>query len=161
MKHTYLLVCLFTPTYSVNALFCVTCHSSPDEDSNLEPSSLGELDSSSLLGPMDEEERWLEALEKGELDDNGELKKEIDESLLTARQVGNTHTGDQDLTWILKATLSPLLLCYNSIINVKSGCSLWKILIHSSVPDFFPQAPDYEKALYSLSSQINTVYIYR
>lgn len=36
---------------------------------------------------MDEEERWLDALEKGELDDNGELKKEIDESLLTARQV--------------------------------------------------------------------------
>lgn len=38
-------------------------------------------------GPVDEEERWLDALEKGELDDNGELKKEIDESLLTARQV--------------------------------------------------------------------------
>lgn len=40
-----------------------------------------------LGGPVDEEERWLDALEKGELDDNGELKKEIDESLLTARQV--------------------------------------------------------------------------
>lgn len=38
-------------------------------------------------GPVDEEERWLDALEKGELDDNGELKKEVDESLLTARQV--------------------------------------------------------------------------
>lgn len=62
-----------------------------DEDSNLEPSSLGELDSSSLLGPMDEEERWLEALEKGELDDNGELKKEIDETLLTARQRALLH----------------------------------------------------------------------
>lgn len=37
--------------------------------------------------PVDEEERWLDALEKGELDDNGELKKEVDESLLTARQV--------------------------------------------------------------------------
>lgn len=35
----------------------------------------------------EEEERWLDALEKGELDDNGELKKEVDESLLTARQV--------------------------------------------------------------------------
>lgn len=47
------------------------------------------MDTDSLLeGPMDEEERWLDALEKGELDDNGELKKEIDESLLTARQVG-------------------------------------------------------------------------
>ncbi|XP_076144993.1 INO80 complex subunit B isoform X1 [Alosa pseudoharengus] len=62
-----------------------------DEDSNLEPSCLGELDSSSLLGPVDEEERWLEALEKGELDDNGELKKEIDESLLTARQKALLH----------------------------------------------------------------------
>lgn len=43
-----------------------------------------------LGGPVDEEERWLDALEKGELDDNGELKKEIDESLLTARQVTET-----------------------------------------------------------------------
>lgn len=45
-----------------------------------------------MLGvPVDEEERWLDALEKGELDDNGELKKEIDESLLTARQVRRMH----------------------------------------------------------------------
>lgn len=35
----------------------------------------------------DEEREWLEALEKGELDDNGELKKSKDPSLLTARQV--------------------------------------------------------------------------
>lgn len=47
-----------------------------------------DMDSDSMLGgPVDEEERWLDALEKGELDDNGELKKEVDESLLTARQV--------------------------------------------------------------------------
>lgn len=47
------------------------------------------MDTYSLLEvPMDEEERWLDALEKGELDDNGELKRDIDESLLTARQVG-------------------------------------------------------------------------
>lgn len=46
------------------------------------------MDTDSFLeGPLDEEEKWLDALEKGELDDNGELKKEIDESLLTARQV--------------------------------------------------------------------------
>lgn len=46
------------------------------------------MDSDSMVGgPVDEEERWLDALEKGELDDNGELKKEVDESLLTARQV--------------------------------------------------------------------------
>uniref|UniRef100_A0A672LT85 INO80 complex subunit B-like conserved region domain-containing protein n=1 Tax=Sinocyclocheilus grahami TaxID=75366 RepID=A0A672LT85_SINGR len=44
-----------------------------------------------LGGPMDEEERWLDALEKGELDDNGELKKDIDESLLTARQKALLH----------------------------------------------------------------------
>lgn len=60
----------------------------PDEDSNLATSPLPDMDSDSMLGgPVDEEERWLDALEKGELDDNGELKKEIDESLLTARQV--------------------------------------------------------------------------
>lgn len=56
-----------------------------------------------MLGaPVDEEERWLDALEKGELDDNGELKKEVDESLLTARQVrrrvcvGGAHIVKQD-----------------------------------------------------------------
>lgn len=65
-----------------------------DEDSNLAPSPLPDLDSDSLLGganPVDEEEKWLEALEKGELDDNGELKKEMDESLLTARQKALLH----------------------------------------------------------------------
>uniref|UniRef100_A0A8C6UNB0 INO80 complex subunit B-like conserved region domain-containing protein n=1 Tax=Neogobius melanostomus TaxID=47308 RepID=A0A8C6UNB0_9GOBI len=41
--------------------------------------------------PVDEEERWLDALEKGELDDNGDLKKEVDESLLTARQKALLH----------------------------------------------------------------------
>lgn len=60
----------------------------PDEDSNLATSPMPDMDSDSMLGgPVDEEERWLDALEKGELDDNGELKKEVDESLLTARQV--------------------------------------------------------------------------
>lgn len=59
-----------------------------DEDSNLATSPMPDMDSDSMMGvPVDEEERWLDALEKGELDDNGELKKEIDESLLTARQV--------------------------------------------------------------------------
>uniref|UniRef100_A0A671MVB8 INO80 complex subunit B n=1 Tax=Sinocyclocheilus anshuiensis TaxID=1608454 RepID=A0A671MVB8_9TELE len=63
-----------------------------DEDSNLDPPPVPDLDSDSLLGgPMDEEERWLGALEKGELDDNGELKKDIDESLLTARQKALLH----------------------------------------------------------------------
>lgn len=59
----------------------------PDEDSNLSPSPLRDL-SGSLGGQEEEEEqRWLDALEKGELDDNGDLKKEINERLLTARQV--------------------------------------------------------------------------
>ncbi|XP_033870193.1 INO80 complex subunit B-like isoform X1 [Acipenser ruthenus] len=63
-----------------------------DEDSNLDPSPLAELESGSLLVcPEDEEEKWLDALEKGELDDNGELKKNIDESLLTARQKALLH----------------------------------------------------------------------
>lgn len=61
------------------------CSLPPDEDSNLDPFPLP--DSDSLGKPVDEEEKWLDALEKGELDDNGELKKEVDESLLTARQV--------------------------------------------------------------------------
>ncbi|XP_035584912.1 LOW QUALITY PROTEIN: INO80 complex subunit B [Zalophus californianus] len=57
-----------------------------DEDSNLSPSPLRDL-SGGLGGQEDEEEqRWLDALEKGELDDNGDLKKEINERLLTARQ---------------------------------------------------------------------------
>lgn len=61
---------------------------SPDEDSNLSPSPLRDL-SGGLGGQEEEEEeqRWLDALEKGELDDNGDLKKEINERLLTARQV--------------------------------------------------------------------------
>lgn len=59
----------------------------PDEDSNLSPSPLRDL-SGDLGGQEEEEEqRWLDALEKGELDDNGDLKKEINERLLTARQV--------------------------------------------------------------------------
>ena len=57
------------------------------EDSNLSPSPLRDL-SGGLGGQEEEEEqRWLDALEKGELDDNGDLKKEINERLLTARQV--------------------------------------------------------------------------
>lgn len=63
-----------------------------DEDSNLASSPMPDIDSDSMLGvPVDEEERWLDALEKGELDDNGELKKEVDESLLTARQVSKSR----------------------------------------------------------------------
>ncbi|XP_034712243.1 INO80 complex subunit B isoform X2 [Etheostoma cragini] len=63
-----------------------------DEDSNLAVSPMPDIDSDSMLGvPVDEEERWLDALEKGELDDNGELKKEVDESLLTARQKALLH----------------------------------------------------------------------
>ncbi|CAK8677225.1 unnamed protein product [Clavelina lepadiformis] len=39
-----------------------------------------------MLSAVDDEEAWLEALEKGELDDNGEIPKAKDLSLLTARQ---------------------------------------------------------------------------
>ena len=35
----------------------------------------------------DEEKQWLDALEKGNLDDKGELRKNSDISLMTARQV--------------------------------------------------------------------------
>lgn len=70
----------------ISQIHCVCSLS--DEDSNLATSPMPDMDSDSMIcGPVDEEERWLDALEKGELDDNGELKKEVDESLLTARQV--------------------------------------------------------------------------
>ncbi|XP_060103190.1 LOW QUALITY PROTEIN: INO80 complex subunit B [Heteronotia binoei] len=64
-----------------------------DEDSNLEPSPLPELDAEIGFPAREEEEeqRWLDALERGELDDNGELKKEVDESLLTTRQKALLH----------------------------------------------------------------------
>ena len=39
-------------------------------------------------GTSDEEQAWLEALEAGELDDSGGLKKAKDPKLMTARQVG-------------------------------------------------------------------------
>ncbi|KAM7366398.1 hypothetical protein PAMP_015840 [Pampus punctatissimus] len=70
-----------------------------DDDDDEEPSvpleqyrAWLDMDSDSMMGgPVDEEERWLDALEKGELDDNGELKKEVDESMLTARQKALLH----------------------------------------------------------------------
>ncbi|CAH2299083.1 INO80 complex subunit B [Pelobates cultripes] len=54
-----------------------------DEDSNLDPlpSPVGMPEPE-----QDEETRWLDALERGELDVNGDLKRETDETLLTARQ---------------------------------------------------------------------------
>ncbi|XP_049713139.1 INO80 complex subunit B isoform X1 [Elephas maximus indicus] len=62
-----------------------------DEDSNLSPPPLRDL-AGGLGGQEEEEEqRWLDALEKGELDDNGDLKKEINERLLTARQISLLH----------------------------------------------------------------------
>ncbi|NP_001135702.1 INO80 complex subunit B [Xenopus tropicalis] len=54
-----------------------------DEDSNLDPMP---SPSGAAVPPQDEESRWLEALERGELDVNGDLKRETDETLLTARQ---------------------------------------------------------------------------
>ncbi|NP_001093353.1 uncharacterized protein LOC100101296 [Xenopus laevis] len=54
-----------------------------DEDSNLDPMP---SPSGAAGPPQDDESQWLEALERGELDVNGDLKREIDESLLTARQ---------------------------------------------------------------------------
>ncbi|KAM3910430.1 INO80 complex subunit B [Leptodactylus fuscus] len=54
-----------------------------DEDSNMDPlpSPAG-----APVSEQDEEMRWLDALERGDLDVNGDLKRETDESLLTARQ---------------------------------------------------------------------------
>lgn len=72
-----------------------------DEDSNLATSPMPDVDSDSMMGPVDEEERWLDALEKGELDDNGELKKEVDESLLTARQVNVVNKKKKTCTSVI------------------------------------------------------------
>ncbi|XP_069832334.1 INO80 complex subunit B [Dendropsophus ebraccatus] len=54
-----------------------------DEDSNMDPlpSPAGVP-----VSEQDEEMRWLDALERGDLDVNGDLKRETDETLLTARQ---------------------------------------------------------------------------
>ncbi|XP_062349244.1 INO80 complex subunit B-like isoform X1 [Cinclus cinclus] len=62
-----------------------------DEDSNLAPSPLPELDPEKEEEEEEEERRWLAALERGELDDNGDIKREVDESLLTARQRALLH----------------------------------------------------------------------
>ena len=51
--------------------------------------------------PSDEEEEWLKALEAGTLDDNGEVKKNKDPNLMTARQralvFGTTEESLQQL----------------------------------------------------------------
>ncbi|CAN2388291.1 INO80 complex subunit B, partial [Pristimantis euphronides] len=54
-----------------------------DEDSNMDP-----LPSPPWrpVSEQDEEMLWLDALERGDLDVNGDLKRETDETLLTARQ---------------------------------------------------------------------------
>ena len=44
----------------------------------------------------DEESKWLDALESGDLDDYGRLKKEKDVSLMTARQVSKTGVFDRE-----------------------------------------------------------------
>jgi hypothetical protein len=86
----------------------------PDEDSNLSPSPLRDL-SGSLGGQEEEEEqRWLDALEKGELDDNGDLKKEINERLLTARQV----------SWLIPHSFTKYIL---------RTCHVPSTLLHSGV----------------------------
>lgn len=71
----------------INVLLFFSQLSCLDEDSNLSPSPLRDLPGDLEGQEEEEEQRWLDALEKGELDDNGDLKKEIDERLLTARQV--------------------------------------------------------------------------
>ena len=41
-----------------------------------------------MLFDSQEEQKWLDALEKGELDDYGRVKQDKDVSMMTARQVG-------------------------------------------------------------------------
>lgn len=90
-------------------------HFIADEDSNLAASPMPDMDSDSMLvGPVDEEERWLDALEKGELDDNGELKKEVDESLLTARQV---RTNIFSINFVL-SSIPVLTICLRLVVLV-------------------------------------------
>ena len=70
----------------VGEISCVTV------DSDVASSSMLMIDSdinSSVADDDDadnDEKRWLDALESGDLDDNGELRREKDRSFLTARQ---------------------------------------------------------------------------
>lgn len=120
--------------YSVlNSFFLSSlCCFVSDEDSNLATSPMPDMDSDSMLcGPVDEEERWLDALEKGELDDNGELKKEIDESLLTARQVRQRDKDEHFSTFKSKLKTYHLFLlffrkpCYTNSRASLSWSSPW------------------------------------
>ncbi|XP_073418891.1 INO80 complex subunit B [Dendrobates tinctorius] len=54
-----------------------------DEDSNMDPLP---SPAAAPVSEQDEEMRWLDALERGDLDVNGDLKRETDDTLLTARQ---------------------------------------------------------------------------
>ena len=69
----------------------------------VESDGLGESSQNAVsdVESLDDEEQWLDALEAGELDDNGKLKREQDPTLLTARQVTATLSAFQNVTLTL------------------------------------------------------------
>lgn len=112
--HVYLFILI---SFLWSIFFCFIA----DEDSNLAASPMPDMDSDSMLvGPVDEEERWLDALEKGELDDNGELKKEVDESLLTARQVRTSSSSPNFVGFAFP--FSPFACCWSLCRRFRKPC---------------------------------------
>lgn len=64
----------------------VSDNAATEEPDNDEDEIENDTFASNVVEDKLEEDRWLEALEKGELDDNGDLKKKRDISTMTARQ---------------------------------------------------------------------------
>jgi hypothetical protein len=61
----------------------------------------------------EEEQEWLNALEAGDLDENGELKRERDPSILTARQAS--------LKYLLHSTLRSVTLICHLLVSELDG----------------------------------------
>lgn len=73
-----------------------------------------------FLQREDEESKWLDALESGELDDFGRLKKEKDVSLMTARQVPCV------VSKIINKTSSASIWCKQGMPFLHLLLSYWK-----------------------------------
>lgn len=73
--------------------------SDESQDQIIDVLDIGDDDKSKKPGEdtSDEEKEWLDALEKGDLDDSGMLKKSKDPKLLTARQRALFHGHQEEL----------------------------------------------------------------
>lgn len=78
------------------------------EDIDLDTSSEVFEDQSSLKHSKDDEDKWLDALDKGELDDNGELKKEKKNTIfMTARQKALIGEKDEAMELLQQLPMYP------------------------------------------------------